>query len=130
METSDECHPSDTRLLLALLLLLRQHTRRGERPILSCRREVYGGLPIYWVQPTEQSRAKVSSALAAFLGKHLPVSRTSWPLTQSDAKRIIQLAGDQLPQLRLHYRLERKVQIAKEVRPSSRRRGSIGPSEV
>ena len=130
MEISDDCHPSATRLLLALLLLLRQHTRRGERPILSCRRELYGGLPIYWVQPTERSRAKVAAALTAFLSKHMPVSRISWPLTQSDAKRIIQLAGDQLPQLRLHHRLERKVQIAKQVRPRSRRRRDIGPGEV
>ena len=129
MEISDECHPSATRLLLALLLLLRQHTRRGERPILSCRRELYGGLAIYWVQPTERSRAKVAAALAAFLSKHLPVPRSSWPLTQSDAKRIIQLASDQLPQLRLHHRLERKVQITRPVRPRARRQ-DIGPGEV
>jgi hypothetical protein len=130
VEIADECPPSDTRLLLALLLLLRHHTRRGERLILSCRRELYGGLPIYWVQPTERSRAKVATALAAFLRKHMAVSRTSWPLTQSDAQRIIQLAGDQLPQLRLHHRLERKVHIAKHVRRRSRPRRDTGPGEV
>ena len=98
MEVAEQCFPSNTRLLLALLLLLRQHSQRGERPILSCRRESYGGLPIYWVQPTERSRARVAAALRAFLSKHVAVSRTAWPLTQSDAKRIIQLASDQLPQ--------------------------------